>query len=252
MRTPAAQAAIATESRTAWRKAFHAGLSPDPTITVSEWADQHRILTSRSSKEAGRWRTSRTPYLREIMDCLSSSSPVIQVALMKGSQVGGTEVGNNWIGYVIDHCPGPMMVVMPTGDVQRRKSRQTLDPLIEDTPRLAEKVSARKSRDPGNTTLMKTFPGGMLVMASAQSAADLRSMPVRFLFKDEIDAYPQELEGEGDAVDLADRGTMTYKDSKKIFECSTPTSEHGSRIARKYQQSDRRRYHVPCPHCGHL
>ena len=236
-------------SSRAFREAFLRGLRPDPRITVSEWADRNRLLTTRSSAEPGPWRTDRTPYLREIMDALSSTSTVEQVVFMKGSQVGGTEVGNNWIGYVIDHCPGPMMAVMPTEKVQKRKSRQTLDALIEDTPRLAAKVAAKKSRDPGNTTLLKVFPGGMLVLASAESAADLRSMAVRFLFLDEVDAYPQELEGEGDPDELAERGTHTFH-NRKILRVSTPTVDGRSRIARAFAETDRRFFHVPCPHCG--
>jgi phage terminase large subunit GpA-like protein len=56
------------------------------------------MLSQRASSEPGRWRTERTPYLREIMDCLSPASPVQRVALMKGAQIGGTECGNCWIG----------------------------------------------------------------------------------------------------------------------------------------------------------
>ena len=72
---------------------FFAGLTPDTRLTVSEWADEFRILPTKAAKEAGRWRTARTPYLKEIMDCLSPSSPVERVAFMKGAQVGGTECG---------------------------------------------------------------------------------------------------------------------------------------------------------------
>lgn len=249
MSAPAAQLELVEGSRRAFREAFLRGIRPDPRITVSEWADAYRVLSSRSSAERGAWRTARTPYLREVMDCLSSTSPVERLVFMKGSQVGGTEVGNNWLGYIIDHCPGPTMVVMPTEGVQRRKSRQTLDPLLEDTPRLAEKVSARKSRDPGNTTLLKVFPGGMLVLASAMSAAELRTMAVRFLFLDEVDAFVEELPGEGDPVELAERGTHTFH-NRKVYLVSTPTVEGRSRIAREFAETDRRFFHVPCPRCA--
>jgi len=99
-------------------RAWRGGLKPDPLLTVSEWADRYRVLSQRASSEPGRWRTDRTPYLKEIMDCLSPSSPVQRVALMKGAQIGGTECGNCWIGYVIHQAPGPMMAVAPT--VRRR------------------------------------------------------------------------------------------------------------------------------------
>jgi len=90
------------------------GLLPEKRLDVSEWADKHRKLSDRESPEPGRWRTSRVPYLKEPMDCLSSSSPIQEVVLMFGAQLGKTETGNNWTGYNIDHSPGSMLAVQPT------------------------------------------------------------------------------------------------------------------------------------------
>ena len=83
------------------------GLRPDPLLTVSQWADAHRYLSPRASAEPGRYRTDRTPYMRAIMDALSPSHPARRIVVMKSAQVGFTECGNNWIGYVIHHAPGP-------------------------------------------------------------------------------------------------------------------------------------------------
>src|ERR687891_1503983 len=176
-------------------RAWRDGLKPDPLLTVSEWADQYRVLSQRASSEPGRWRTERTPYLKEIMDCLSPSSPVQRVALMKGAQIGGTECGNCWIGYVIHQAPGPMMAVAPTVELAKRNSKQRIDPLIEESEVLRERVKERRSRDSGNTVLSKEFPGGVLILTGANSAVGLRSMPARYLFLDEVDGYPGDVEG---------------------------------------------------------
>jgi phage terminase large subunit GpA-like protein len=136
----------------AWRE----GLKPDPLLTVSEWADQYRVLSQRASSEPRRWRTERTPYLKEIMDCLSPGSPVQRVALMKGAQIGGTECGNCWIGYVIHQAPGPMMAVAPTVELAKRNSKQ----LIDESAVLRERVKERRSRDSGNTVLSKSSRAG--------------------------------------------------------------------------------------------
>src|ERR1700747_3564439 len=103
--------------------AARAGARPDPLLTVSEWADRYRTLSQRASAEPGPWRTERTPYLREIMDCLSPSSPVETIVLIKGAQIGGTQCGNNWIGYVVHQAPGPMLAVQPTVDLAKRNSK---------------------------------------------------------------------------------------------------------------------------------
>ena len=69
-------------------RAWSQGIRPDPNLTVSQWADRHRWLSSRASAEPGRYRTARTPYMREIMDALSPSSPAQRVVFMKAAQVG--------------------------------------------------------------------------------------------------------------------------------------------------------------------
>jgi phage terminase large subunit GpA-like protein len=127
--------------------AFRRGCKPDPMLTVSEWADEFRLLSSKSSAEPGPWRTSRTPYLKDIMDCLSPYSKTERVVFMKGSQLGATECGNNWIGFVIHHTPGPMLSVLPTVEMAKRTSKQRLDPLIDESPVLRERIKPARSRD---------------------------------------------------------------------------------------------------------
>ena len=224
-------------------------LAPEPQLTVSEWADQHRILPQ-TSAEPGRWRTSRTPYLREIMDALSPSHPAEYVTVMKGSQVGASEGGNCWIGFCIHHAPGLMLIVFPGLSEVKRNTSTRIDPLIEASPVLRQRVSSPRSRDAGNSIFRKRFPGGELVMTGANSAVGLRSTPARYLFLDEIDGYPLDADGEGDPVDLAERRTATFRSRRKIYRVSTPTIEGVSRIQKAYAESDQRRYHVPCMQCG--
>lgn len=227
------------------------GFAPPPLTSVSEWADENRLLRSSTSAEPGPWRTDRVPYMREIMDCLSASSLVQDVALMKGAQLAGSESGNNWMGYIIDQEPGPTMMIQPTVDLAKKYSQQRIAPLITDSPKLAKKVKESRSRDSGNTILTKEFPGGILVLTGANSAAGLRSMPVRNLFMDEVDAYPADVEGEGDPVDLAMARTRTFS-RRKVLKVSTPTTRGTSRIEKEYLESDQRRYFVPCPECSHM
>ena len=232
-----------------YRKEWVAGLTPDPDRTVSEWADQNRFLSQKASSEPGRWRTSRTPYLRDIMNDLSPSSPVQRVFFVAGAQVGKTETGNNWIGFVIDQAPGPMMAVQPTVDMAKRFSKQRIAPMIDETPVLRGKVADSRARDSGNTMLAKEFPGGVLMITGANSAVGLRSAPIRYLFGDEISAWPADLDGEGDPWALAEKRTTTFA-RRKIFGSSTPTIKDHCRIEREFLASDQRRFFLPCPHCG--
>jgi len=231
------------------RAALQAGLLPPPRLGVREWSDQRRRLPTKGASEPGPWRTSRTPFLAEIMDCLGPAHPAKRVVFVKSAQVGGTEVGLNWVGWYIDTQRAPILCVQPTLEMAERWSKQRLQAMIDVTPGLRSKVAPARSRDSGNTTLLKEWPGGLCIISGANSAAGLRSMPARAVFADEVDAWPLELEGEGDPVKLAEARTATFP-RRKILLVSTPTIESLSRIWREWLASDQRRYQVPCPHCG--
>ncbi|MDW8130056.1 MAG: phage terminase large subunit family protein [Bryobacterales bacterium] len=231
-----------------WRRACVA-LLPPPRLTVSEWADRYRMLDN-TSPEPGPWRTDRTPYLREIMDSLSPSAPCERVVFVKAAQVGGTEALLNFCGYLMAHAPAPILLVQPTVEMAKRFSKQRLDSLIESTPTLRGKVKDPRSRDSGNTVLMKEFAGGVLILTGANSAVGLRSLPAKYVLADELDAWPADADGEGDPFTLACKRTAAFGTQRKIFAVSTPTLEGLSRIEALWLQSDRRYYFVPCLRCG--
>ena len=224
-------------------------LAPEPELTVSDWADQHRRLSSKASSEPGQWQTARTPYLREIMDSMTPSHPATDGAFQKGTQIGGSETLYNAIGYIADQAPAPTMLVMPTTDTAKRISKQRLAPMIDETPVLAAKFGEAKSRNSSNTVMMKDFPGGVLVLAGANSGPGLRSMTVRFLFQDEVDAYPIDVDGEGDPCAVADKRTDTYSRAKRI-RCSSPKLKGSSRIERSYREGTQAKFFLPCPECS--
>ena len=223
--------------------------APRRRLTVSQWADAHRWLSGKASSERGRWRTSRTPYLREIMDCLSESSPVQRVVIMKSAQIGATEVGLNWVGYAMHHAPCPMLVVVPTIESRERWGIQRLGPLLRETDVLADLVSHR-TRDGKNRQDIKDFPGdGLLILGGANSAASLASMPIKWVLSDEVDRFPWELRGEGDTIGIIDQRTQNFRRRKHCL-ISTPTVKDASRIEDEFSESDQRHYYVPCPECG--
>jgi len=235
-----------------YSEVYAAALRPEPELTVSEWADRHRVLDQASSSEAGKWRTDRTPYLREIMNSLSAQSPDDIVVFMKGAQIGATEAGNNWLGYVIHHAPGSMLYVMPTADSAKRASKQRIGPMLDSIPEVAAKISAPRARDSGNTLFQKDYAGGTLILTGSNSNVGLRSMPARYLFLDEASSYPSDVDGEGSPVQLAIRRTATFKRNRKVFMCSTPTIDGLCTIQEYYEQSDQRQFYLPCPHCSEM
>lgn len=220
---------------------------PPPNLSVSEWADLNRVLPAESSPEAGRWRTSRTPYLREPMD--KFFDPMYDEHVwMFGSQLGKTEGMLNICGYIVDMKPSPVLTVQPTIDMGKQYSNDRLTPTIRDSKTLSEKIDIR-SRRTGNNILYKSFAGGYIAIAGANSAASLASRPVRYVLADEIDRYPASVGEEGDPVRLAEARTANYDDSGMLL-TSTPTNKNASRIEAAYEGSQQYEYYVPCPHCG--
>ena len=223
-------------------------LKPPPKLTLSEWSDIYRMLTSESSAEAGHWQTSRAPYQKEIMDAVSNPE-VEKVVVMSSSQVGKTEIILNIIGYYIDYMPCPMMLVMPIEEMLKSFSKDRLAPMISATPTLRNKVFDVKSKDSSNTMLHKKFHGGHLTLVGANSAANLASRPIRVLLADEVDRFQEDVGGEGDPLKLAEKRTTTFWNRKLVY-VSTPTIAGVSRIEKEFKNATMEEWSLRCPECG--
>lgn len=221
---------------------------PRTSLPIDEWADANRVLP-RGSAEAGPWRTARTPFARQIYQDLSDDSPYEDIVLMCATQLVKSEAGLNWLGSIIDQTPAPIMIVQATVETAKRYSKQRIGPMIQSCPALAEKVRDSRSRDSGNTTLMKEFPGGAMVITGANSAAGLASMPARYVHFDERDDYPDDVDGQGEPTKIARARQDTYRRRKRLTSSSVKRPKGESRILREFEAGTRFRYFVPCPHC---
>lgn len=225
-----------------------AAWKPPPKLTISEWADRYRKLSSESAAEPGVWRTSRAPYQRGIMDAVTDEN-IREVWIQKSAQVGWTEILNNVIGYHVHQDPAPMLLVQPTLEMAESWSKDRFAPMIRDTTVLAERIADPKARDSGNTLLHKKFTGGHLTVAGANSPSGLASRPIRIVLFDEVDRYPSSAGTEGDPISLGRKRTATFW-SRKVLAGSTPTIKGSSRVEAGFESGDQRFYFVPCIHCG--
>ena len=221
---------------------------PPRKLTLSQWADNYAYLSSESSAEGGRWHT--LPYQKGIMDAISSNN-VEQVTVMKSARVGYSKILNHVIAYHIHQDPAPIMLVQPTIEDAQGYSKEEIAPMLRDTPCLRGVVSDAKAKDGANTILQKQFPGGTLSLVGANSPRGFRRVSRRIVLFDEVDGYPASAGSEGDQIKLGIRRTEYYW-NRKIVAGSTPTVKDFSRVERMFQQTDQRRYFVPCPHCSHM
>ncbi len=235
-------------SLTELEKSAYAAFKPPKKLTLSEWADEYAYLSAESSAEGGRWHT--LPYQKAMMDAITDPK-IEQVTVMKSARVGYSKILNHIIAYHIHQDPCGIMVVQPTIEDAAGYSKEEIAPMIRDTKVLTNLVSDAKTRDSNNTILQKQFPGGVLSLVGANSARGFRRVSRRIVLFDETDGYPASAGTEGDQIKLGIARTQ-YFWNRKIVAGSTPTIKDFSRIERLFEQSDQRRYYVPCCHCGHM
>ena len=217
-------------------------------MTVSEWADEYRMLSGEGSAEPGKWHTDRAPYQREILDTLGD--PMVErVVIMFASQTGKSELLLNFIGYMAHLNPGTMLMIQPTIKTAAEFVRLRIDTLIRDNPVLTEVFSKQKSRSGGNTLSMKAGRGFQLYISGSNSPSALASKPVPYILLDEVDRYEGNIGGEGDPIRLVEQRAETFP-YRKIIMTSTPTVKGSSRIELEYEQSSQGYWEVQCPQCG--
>lgn len=235
-------------ARELWQYISKNGLKPLPKTSVSQWADNYRMLSSGISAEPGKWKTSRAPYQKDIMNAFTEPG-IHRVVVKSSSQIGKSDMMNNVIGRFVHLDPCAIMMIQPTIDMAQDYSKTRIAPMIRDTKVLNNLFYDVKSRDANNTILSKVFPGGRLIMCGANSPAGLASRPIRILLADEVDRFPDSAGTEGDPADLAAKRMTTFWNScMGLF--STPTNEGSSRIDEEYLAGTQEEWQHKCPNCG--
>ncbi|MDP3651058.1 MAG: phage terminase large subunit family protein [Rhodoferax sp.] len=226
-------------------------IAPRKPLTVSQWADANRVLSSKASSIPGRWVTDRTPMLREPMDCMSARSPVQEVVCIFPIQFGKSELETNVIGYTMCENPGPIMVVLPGEVSQLKFINQKLNPLLEETEACTSALTSTNSRNSSNTREFKDFAGGQIYIEHAGNAKRLKGTSAKLVIADEFSSFASSLKTGDDPDALLDGRTSAFPSTSKRASVGTPEILGQCRLEAKWENSDQRHYHVPCPHCGH-
>lgn len=217
-------------------------LNPPEDMKVSEWAENYRMLDSKTSAEPGPWSNARTPYLVEIMDELLNYETE-EIINCKCTQIGGTEVELNMLGYVIQQDPSPVEVVYPTEEMAGSVADKRIRPMIEAASTLYKKFDKNSSK------IELNFDDMFVKLAWSNSPSGLASFAMKYLFLDEVDKYPGASKKEADPISLAKERTKTFRNSK-IYITSTPTTKTNHIWKAKEGADIEKHYFVPCPHCG--
>jgi phage terminase large subunit GpA-like protein len=234
-----------------------AGIDMIPTrispLTISEYST-NRIMPP-GSPRPGPWENEFTPYLTETMDNMSPNSPVQREVILKAAQGGWTALAENVICYYMDESPADTLFMSAGDDLLDRWATRRLEPAIDSFGIRGNFVFAGgdvgASKKNADKAFSKDYYGGRLDMASARSASKQRATDKRILIRDEIDGVPAKLAtGEGYWLDVSWARTNFWEDRRKVLDFGTPTTYEKSEIWQAYLQGDRRKFYVPCPHCG--
>jgi phage terminase large subunit GpA-like protein len=222
---------------------------PTPIMSVPEWADTYRHLSTQVGAIGGPWRTERVEVARGPM-MAATEHGVKTVTAMTCTQLLKTSLIENIVGRAAHIDPGPILLCQPKDEAVKKFSKERIAPMARVTPVLRDLLGNDRERGGSDTLGYKEFPGGFLAMESAGSPTNLAMRPIRITLLDEIDKY--ETTKEGDPVTLAEERTSTFDKINSLHvRCCSPTLTETSRIHRSYYEGDQRRAFVACPHCGY-
>lgn len=233
---------------------------PPNRMTVSEWAEDYRQV-NQPGAYVGPYRNSTTPYMEEPADELTN--PNLRGEIFVGSAQTGKTDGLiiNWIGYGAHIDGQDQMVVCQSFTAARDFSMRRVDRLIKYTPKVKDALAKGSQND---NKFDKTFDNGMLLTISHPSKNELSGKPIGRVAITDYDRIEDDIDGEGNAFDLASKRTTTYGSNAMTLAESSPSREitdykkvvtghmapPTTGILALYNRGDRRRWHWPCPECG--
>lgn len=223
---------------------------PPEKLSAADWTDKYAFLSPEGSAQPGKVYISNAEYQREPLESLSD--PRFQTIVLDWpSQVGKTQIGLWYCGYRIEHDPCPILFMEPDENLAKTVAKDRIDPMIRDTPVLKKLFRDARSKNSGNDTLHKTFPGGHLTLAWASSSSQTASRPIGALITDEESRPGYDQNKEGDAIGQARKRLATFP-NRKHLRISSPALERTCKITKAFINSDQRRFYVACPQCGTL
>jgi phage terminase large subunit GpA-like protein len=232
---------------------FAAALRPPDEMWIDVWGEQNIVLGP-LTPEPGPWRTDRTPYVRDILRCMSPAHPCRSVNWIAGTQLAKTTAEMIIAAYYTHQVPSSVMATLPDKMLAEEWSTKRLPEIFDSSPKLRGRLVSefdRRSKAGENTKFSKIVRGGGTIkLAWSTSGTLLRSTPARIVINDEVETFVTDVKNQGSALRLIDKRQTNYYGAKTI-NASSPGIEGASVIWPEFERGDQRYYFVPCPGCDH-
>jgi len=209
-------------------KTFADTLEGDSLSSCSRWAAARRIMGGDFSGQYG-WKYH--PWVKELHDTWAGSNYV-----MKGAQLGITEVAINRTLYTLDKLHRDVLYVLPTARGASKFSKGRFSTALAMSPYIKNMFTDLNSVD------LKQAGQNTMYLSGSRGNNNLKNIPVSELILDEVDEMDQK------QIWLA-LERLSGQLRKCVWGISTPTvPEHGIHLL--YKGSTQEHFYFKCPHCG--
>ena len=219
---------MAKQIITDFAEAIRSGLVSTTLGTCSRWVTHRRIM---GEPFPGPYSFKYHPWCIEPHDANSSF-----VSVMKGAQLGMTEVAINRAFFTVDVLKRDVLYVLPTALNASDFSKSRFSTALMHSPHLTDMFTDT------NTVGLKQAGGVNLYIRGSRGDSNLKSIPVSVLILDEADEMDQR------AIHLA-LERLSGQLHKLVFSLSTPTIPKFG-IHKLYLQGTQEHFTFKCPLCG--
>lgn len=210
---------------------------PRPRITRSRWCEEHLRLPAAFAAQPGSFSFQGREYQPEILDAVDDPS-VREIVSVMAPQVGKTELLRAICASQGEVDAAPMMFAGPD-QLYAREQREQIYAMCEATPALRRRVPDERHRNDRWIDLERS----RIFLAWSGSTQRLSGRSCKVVLASEGDRWQRSLE-------LAEKRTRAFWNHTFCVEGSPIKAS--AQLWPRYQRTDRRRYHVPCPHCDHF
>lgn len=232
--------------------ALAGAVAPRVDQAVWEWAEGTIVIPAEANtSRPGPLSWDGFEYCLEPLERLDYSDSCSRVTLMAAAQTGKSNVGVVWVGWTVVEAPRPMGLFVPSGPKAFSFNSKKIQPVIDKTDVLNERIVPQKSRDDrASTTRQKNYPGGSLTIASAGSVNDLQAESFGAVWNTETPNYVADLGGRGAPLtQIRSRMDGWEATGTKELHESTPGEEDSCPVSADFLSGDQRLLYLPCPHC---
>lgn len=235
--------------RSAWLPELFAKIFAKlPDVPIWRWAETWVFLRSKNAAEATFYRSSKTPWTRDLQDCVrhpyrtrnGRTFRVRKWVVKKCTQSGFTEAVLNIIRWLAKHRPRNCIYAINSKEEALNIRERLMDTLRS----LGEELFDGDADELAKYTLrLKEM---IVWFLGSFSAGAFANKMAPFVCADELDDHA-DLSGDADTLSLLWERAKTAEDGLLVA-LSKPKIKGGP-IDTAFEQGDQEEWMVPCPHC---